>query len=137
MTTVEAWYSAEQREAVVLADEAAVDALLQQLAADSAARLVSLVVGDGVDSIPTVEFLVGIGGDVPLGVLRVADADGLWISKNPNGALDGEPVGYHYMGVGEPFPPDAELPLDEVRAAVLEYVRTGKRPMSVQWQGAS
>lgn len=31
------------------------------------------------------------------------------------------------------FPPRAVMPLDEVRAVVLEWVRTGDRPRSVDW----
>ncbi|GAA0589248.1 hypothetical protein GCM10010174_00100 [Kutzneria viridogrisea] len=136
MTTVEAWFDADQQHGVVLDDKQAVEEFLARFAEQPQARLVALYLGDQLDGdFPSVEFLVGVGGGVPVGVLRVADADGLWVSRNPAGDQGGKPpVAYHYMGVGEEFPPDAELPLDEVRAAVLEYVRIGVRPTCVQWQ---
>ncbi len=32
------------------------------------------------------------------------------------------------------LPPDAEIPIAEVRAAVREYARTGALPGNVRWQ---
>lgn len=32
------------------------------------------------------------------------------------------------------FPPDAVIPLEQVRDALLEFQRTGSRPTCVQWQ---
>nr|MDQ3577789.1 Imm1 family immunity protein [Actinomycetota bacterium] len=32
------------------------------------------------------------------------------------------------------FPPDAEVPVTDVRAAVHEFARSGTRPAGIQWQ---
>jgi hypothetical protein len=135
MTTVEAWYEVDQHDAHVLTDEGQVEVLLDKLAARAEARLVSLFTGDALEDVggfPSVEFLVGVGGGVQRGVLRVADTEGLWISRGDD--VDCDPVVYHYMNVPHEFPANAELPLEEVKAAVREFVHTGRRPACVQWQ---
>lgn len=38
----------------------------------------------------------------------------------------------HHFGM----PPGAELPIEQVRAALREYVRTGERPACVEWNAA-
>jgi hypothetical protein len=132
MTTVEAWYEVDQHNAHLLTDEGQVEVLLDKLAARAEARLVGLFSGDPDGEFPSIEFLVGVGGGVQRGVLRVADVEGAWISRGDD--VDGSPVVYHYMNVPHEFPPYAELPMEQVKAAVREFVRTGRRPDCVAWQ---
>jgi immunity protein Imm1 of predicted polymorphic toxin system len=62
----------------------------------------------------------------------VEDGD-LVDSFNPDADPDTPPVVFDPEG-DLWFPASASLPLNEVREAVIEYMRTGARPTCVQWQ---
>lgn len=47
---------------------------------------------------------------------------------------DVESLTYDMQQTATDFPPDAEVPVSDVRAAVHEYARTGTRPTGVRWQ---
>jgi hypothetical protein len=55
-----------------------------------------------------------------------------WIARNPHPATDAPALMFD-SEAGTDFPTDAVFPLDQIRAAVQEYLRTGQRPRSVQW----
>jgi hypothetical protein len=55
-----------------------------------------------------------------------------WIARNPRPAAEAPALMFD-SEAGTDFPPDAVFSLDHIRAAVLEYLRTGQRPRSVQW----
>ncbi|MFC6088781.1 Imm1 family immunity protein [Saccharothrix lopnurensis] len=42
-----------------------------------------------------------------------------------------EPVIYYYVTADTEFPPDSEVPVADVEAAVVDYLTTGHRPGSV------
>ncbi|GAA3459931.1 Imm1 family immunity protein [Saccharothrix longispora] len=53
------------------------------------------------------------------------------------GAVDGEPRSYFYMGHQREFPPNSEVSIDVVRQAVKEFMESdGARPTCVHWQDA-
>ncbi|WP_158843712.1 Imm1 family immunity protein [Saccharothrix deserti] len=79
------------------------------------------------------ELNAGIDGDV--GVLRYSGEDhpkGVY-SKNPTPS-NAEPVIYYYVTADTEFPPNAEVPMADVEAAVIDYLTTGQRPEVVEWQ---
>ncbi|WP_447002387.1 Imm1 family immunity protein [Saccharothrix isguenensis] len=80
------------------------------------------------------ELMVGINGD--RGVLRYAGEDsparGCYSkSATPSNA---EPVVYYFVTADSEFPPNAEIPVADVEAAMIDYLTTGQRPAAVQWQ---
>lgn len=80
------------------------------------------------------ELSVGIDGNK--GVLRYSGGDhfdGVYSkSAIPSNA---EPVTYYYVTADTEFPPNSEVPLATVHAAVVEYLTTGgQQPTCVDWQ---
>jgi hypothetical protein len=83
------------------------------------------------------ELSVGIDGGK--GVLHYAGEDtppnGMY-SKSPT-PTNADPVIYYYVAADTEFPPNAEVPLPTVAAAMIEYLTTaGERPTAVDWQVA-
>nr|WP_184929272.1 Imm1 family immunity protein [Saccharothrix ecbatanensis] len=64
-------------------------------------------------------------------MLTHTDAGGAFITTN-GGTRDGSPLTYDYMGNVREFPADAEVPLDDLRRAVHEFVMTGRRSSAVR-----
>ncbi|GAB3443631.1 hypothetical protein GCM10027436_30790 [Actinophytocola sediminis] len=61
-----------------------------------------------------------------------APDDWAWSALNPEPLTD--PPAIYYDQDGETiFPPVCVLPLTRLRAVILEWVRTGQRPTSVDW----
>jgi hypothetical protein len=78
-------------------------------------------------------LVIGLRG--PVGLLNFVDlndADGGAVSKADSDGAETPP--YFYCGHWTEFPTDAELPIDDVRAAAREYLSTGHRPTNVTWQ---
>lgn len=47
--------------------------------------------------------------------------------------IENPPPIYYDQPAGTLFPPQCVMPLSELRDVVLEWVRTGRRPVSVGW----
>lgn len=75
---------------------------------------------------------VGVEPERGVGALIYIDNVGAWFSKGRTS--DREELFYCYYGEETDFPADAELPLETVRLAAAEYLRTGRRPTVVEWQ---
>jgi hypothetical protein len=56
-----------------------------------------------------------------------------WITHNPQPSGDAPTLLYDDQAPAN-FPVDAVLPVDQLRRAVEEYLRTGQRPTCVQWR---
>ncbi|MET9225011.1 Imm1 family immunity protein [Lentzea sp. NPDC003310] len=61
------------------------------------------------------------------------DEFGYWVTQATEPAEDA-PTLYVDRDNKTEFPRDAVIPLDQVRAALLEFQRTGSRPTCVRWQ---
>ncbi|WP_344876091.1 Imm1 family immunity protein [Allokutzneria multivorans] len=134
MTALHVWYDVTNRDGEVLEDGPAIDAFLDRLVADEGATMASLVRSEDTTVWPpTLDLLVGLGGDLDVGVMQCGDHDGVWCSSAPQDS-GWDIVAYDYMGTGHDFPTNAVIPLAQIRAAVHEYVTTGKRPETVVWQ---
>jgi Immunity protein Imm1 len=84
------------------------------------------------------QLSVGIDGDI--GVLHYTGEDtppnGL-CSKSPT-PTNAAPVIYYYVTSDTEFPSHAEIPVDAVETALIEYLNTdGERPTSVDWQSVA
>jgi hypothetical protein len=88
---------------------------------------------------PDHELRVGLYPEAKVGSLRFAGpADGTtaaWYSVGQHSSR--EEVFYYYMGHDEEYPQDSELPIEDIRAAVKEFLATSERPASVEWQDGS
>ncbi|SDF92386.1 Immunity protein Imm1 [Lentzea fradiae] len=94
------------------------------------------VVDETADEDPAHEVVVGVDQAAALGAVRYAGDDGEWFSKGDRVNPDG--VRYLYYGTAHGFPADSEVPLDQVRHALIELLaREGKRPACLSWQPAA
>ncbi|MFC6091641.1 Imm1 family immunity protein [Saccharothrix lopnurensis] len=80
------------------------------------------------------ELTVGIDGDK--GVLRYAGQD-----SPPTGCFsksaepsNTEPVIYYFVTADNEFPPCAEIPVTDLETALIDYMTTGQRPETIEWQ---
>ncbi|WP_246842922.1 Imm1 family immunity protein [Allokutzneria sp. NRRL B-24872] len=129
-----AWYDhSHDEDGVAIEDDAALDRLLTTLAAEPGASLIALFRAADLEEFPPpYEFLVGVGGGAPIGVVQYSDRGGLWVSRGEPSGFD--TLAYSYMGTPTEYPTDAPIPLPCLLAAVHEFAVTGMRPTSVAWQ---
>jgi hypothetical protein len=135
VATLNAYYTAEHADdPVVVAGPDDVAALLDAVGEkypEGAAVLITVLVADD----PWGQEL-SVGVDGGKGVLRYSghgDFRGAYSkSAEPSNA---EPVIYYYVTADTEFPPNSEVPISVVQAAVAEYLATGgQRPTAVEWQ---
>ncbi|MFI0468400.1 Imm1 family immunity protein [Saccharopolyspora sp. 5N102] len=63
------------------------------------------------------------------------EGGGAWDTHNPEPPAD-VPTVWFDATTPTPFERSAVLPIDSIRDAVVEFCRTGRRPVCLQWQGA-
>ncbi|MFF5097770.1 MULTISPECIES: Imm1 family immunity protein [Actinosynnema] len=111
-----------------------VDAFVQELASHApgtvtAATAYALA---GEDDEPDHELLIGADVARGVGVARYSCAEGTWYLTN--GSSTGGPVLAVHFGTPVELPPDAEVPLDAVRAALHGLLtHEGRRPDAGNW----
>lgn len=131
MITQALWYSHEQPGDDVAGTPDELDAALDRAAAlsrDDGWWATALIVPAETHSpVLYAGFARGVG------VLRYIDGAEESFSQGI-GSPDGEPLLYMYQQNDMEFPPNAEVPIAAVRAAVHEFAATGARPTGVQWQ---
>lgn len=128
-----AWYDPDNDdEPIIVGTTADVDTFLDRLQADRAAMQVPpLMQLSRRDAEGWAVLHIGVNTD--RGVLAHTDATGSFVTTN--GTATDQPLTYDYMGHVREVPGNAEVPLDDVRRAVHEFVITnGARPTSVEWQ---
>jgi hypothetical protein len=135
---VEAYYRKEHAEKQVILDTpVGVDAMIGTLLAgptsQNMAELHCMERPLLPSGFPDHELLVGVDGNLQVGVLEFMDAEGNVVTLgSPEGR--GE-VSYFIVGNATEFPNRSEIPIDLVHRAVKEFmVSGGQRPMCVQWQ---
>lgn len=138
--TIEAYYKhGHDEDPVIVSSADDVDQLVDALLAESFDNTVAaLYVRERPKTdkgYPDHDFRFGIDAERKLGSLRFAGIDGatkgVWyVGGQP---VQHDEVYYEYMGNPQDFPLDAEVSLDVVRTAVKEFLDTGQRPTSVQW----
>jgi Immunity protein Imm1 len=137
VATLNAHYAVEHADnPVVVAsadDVAALFTAVRDRYPEGAATLITVVVADD----PWGQQLsAGVDGDK--GVLFYSG------QRNPQGAFskspepsNPEPVIYYFETADTEFPPNSEVPVSVVEAAVAEYLTTGgHQPACVEWQTA-
>lgn len=110
-----------------------VDAMLQETATNSVAALYA---DDRPlrSDLPDHELRIAINAEAKVGGIRYAggDSDGTWYVPGQTSARD--EVFYYYMGHDEGWPQDSEVPIEQVRAAIKDFVaRDGSRPSAFDW----
>ncbi len=139
MTVVKAYYKHEHGEQPLRLETAAdVDQLIDGLLAEDYSNSVAALYAEGrlnAAGVPDHELLVAINNeDGDVGALRYMGGGGTYYSQGEAGT-DKEPT-YYYTGSDREFPVGSELPIQQIRRAVGEFVTRGQRPVSVEWQAA-
>ncbi|WP_330185153.1 Imm1 family immunity protein [Nocardia sp. NBC_01503] len=85
------------------------------------------------EGIYVVQMDIGVRAAEPLGCLRYIAAEGDVYSKGKY--LSNEPVAYYDFGNERLFAPGSQIPLDAVKAAVIQlFDSNGGKPDCVEWQ---
>lgn len=121
--------------------DALVDALLQEpLEEHSIAALYVRERPALPSGFPDHELRVAVNAETKVGGLRYTGTDGTndgtWYAAGAQSERD--EVWYCYMGHDEDFPQDSEVGIEQVRAAVKEFLLSGgTRPESLEWTSTS
>lgn len=130
MVEITGWYEHGQQLALANADD--VDRLLDQMAADAAKHDVPVMAEAArrdADGWGILQFGLGPAA----GFVGFMGPSGSAISSN--GQAPADEVVYDYMGHQRDVPAAAEVPPEDVRQAVREFVRTGgERPSGITWR---
>jgi len=137
MTVVKAYYKHEHGETPLrLQTPEDVDRLVGGLLTEDYSHSVAALYVDGrlnEAGVPDHELLVAINNeDGDVGALRYMGGGGTYFSRGQAGG-DKE-VTCYYTGSDREFAADSEIPIEDVRQAVREFVASGQRPASVEWQ---
>ena len=129
---IEAWYDEDKSEPVIIESAADLARVLDTVAAEPGPTLVNLHI-DG--EYPWLE--VGIdGGRGTLRYVGDVSPEGAF-SRNTDAPFplpDAGEVTYYYMRNERPYPDDAEIPAEVVRAAAREFLESGGlRPSCIAW----
>jgi hypothetical protein len=117
--------------------DALIDALLEQTWENETAALFHLDHPVNEHGLPDHEFFVVVDSETHTGALRYCGRwqgqGGTWFSQGDNGRTG--IVLHLYMESDNEWPADSEIPLDDVRTAVKEFLTTaGQRPTNITWQ---
>jgi hypothetical protein len=82
------------------------------------------------EGLPDHELLLAVDRFDRVGALRHSQADTATAMGVPS---THDEVVYYYMGNLLEFPAGSDLPLETIREAVVEFLRTGSRPTMVDW----
>lgn len=136
MVDLTAWYDQGQDEPELLSTPEDLDRVLDVLAGRDGRLLVEL---DLADELIAPRLTVGVNARDRVGSLCYSANREAWFSTNaPESPQRPEDhVLYYYMMSDTEYPADCEIPLDVVRRAAHEYMRTGgQRPAEPQWRDA-
>jgi hypothetical protein len=123
----------DDNEPIKIGTPADVDVLLARMASDQAAGPGPLPRLTELSALGKDWVVVHVGVDGDRGLITYADPTGAFITTN-GGDPAGDPLVYDYQGNVREFPADAEVPLEELRRAVHEFVTTGGRSAAVDWR---
>ncbi|MGX7828981.1 Imm1 family immunity protein [Actinokineospora sp. 24-640] len=129
MTTLAFWHSPDQHNELLATTPAEIDAalaLVNRLSTDYGN--VTTITRHG-DVGPA--LYVGLNGDV--GALQYTHANEAFFSQG-NTRHGGTCLEYDWQWNIFHYPPDAEIPLTDIRTAVHQFAETGTKPTSVRWQ---
>ncbi|MEW1721395.1 Imm1 family immunity protein [Streptomyces sp. NPDC093109] len=127
----------EQPELLRTAEEVDVliDSLLEGSVHENLAQVHSLERELMPSGYPDHELLVGVNGDLQMGLLAYLDSDGNVVTL---GSSDSHSKSVYYIqGYVAEFPANSEISVDLVRRATKEFLSSGgRRPTCVKWQDA-
>lgn len=133
----EAYYRKEHADqrAILTSNDAdsLIDSLLAGPDSENMAELHSLDRPLLASGFPDHEFLVGVDGELQVGVLGFMDETGNLVSLGDSEGRGS--ISYFIVGNGTEFPDRSEIPIVLVRQAVNEFLSSGgQRPTCIQWQ---
>lgn len=129
MTPLIFWYSPDQEDDHVASTSDEIDAALDHVA--NLAPNVPVVAEITRQGDETNGLYAGFNGNV--GTLHhIGDGTGAYSQGTKTAGTNA--LSYDHQWNVMQFPPDAEIPIADVRAAVHEYFRAGTRPTGVQWR---
>lgn len=123
----------EDRDPVTVVTTTELDTELDRIAAEAAHTpeaplLVAL-------EVPGTQRTMLVGQRGSVGVLNYVDLAGTAGGFISRADRTGQPTPpYFYFGSWTGIDPDAEIPVDQVRAAARELLSTGRQPGCVEWQ---
>ncbi|MGZ0152005.1 Imm1 family immunity protein [Kribbella sp. WER1] len=137
MTVVKAYYKHEHGDAPLrLQTPDDVDQLVDGLLAEDYSNSVAAMYVEGglnAAGVPNHELLMAINNeDGDVGALRYMGEGGTYYSQGQAGG-DNE-LTYYYTGSDREFPADSEIPIEQIRQTVKEFIESGERPPSISWQ---
>jgi hypothetical protein len=141
MTALQAWWhTAHYQAPALLVTFDDVDGLIEALhGADGHRTAARLVLHPSVrpympTGAPDHDLILGVDGTEELGSLRLTTSDAVWYAVGKP-ADDDQPVVYRLLGGRQAFPPDSLVPLDDIRAAVKDFlINSGcRRPVGLNW----
>jgi hypothetical protein len=141
MTVVKAYYKHEHGEAPLrIQTPRDVDRLIDGLLAEDYSNSVAALYVEGrlnAAGVPDHELLVAINNeDGAVGALRYMGSGGTYYSQGQAGS--NKQATYYYTGSDREFPADSEIPIEQVRQALQEFLESGgQRPSSPQWSDRS
>lgn len=130
---LEAWYDPDD-DPISIRTTADADALLDRMAADGAGfEVPPLAELSRHDEDGWAVSYIGVNVKSGRGIMTYSDPNGS--ATTSNGSHTGDTVTYDYMAHTRELPASAEIPLDDVRKAVREFVTIDNtRPTCVEWQ---
>lgn len=82
--------------------------------------------------LPDHELRIAIDGRRKIGAIRYMSGNAAWYATGHESDLD--EVVYFYMGHDEQYPQNSEVPVDEIRTVLQEFLTSGgDRPTSPTW----
>jgi Immunity protein Imm1 len=141
MTALQAWWQTKHcRAPYLMTTFGHVDALVEALRAAPGQRVAArLVLHPSVrpymsTGTPDHDLIIGVDGTEELGSLRLTMPDTIWYAVGKP-ADDDRWIVYRLLGGRQAFPPDSLIPLDDIRAAVKDFlINSGcRRPAGLAW----
>ncbi len=141
MTALEAWWRDEHHQTPALLItfddvDALIDTLREAEGHRNAARLAlhPSVRPYTQHGVPDHELVVGVDRTEDVGSLRLTTPDAVWYAHGKP-RDDNQPISYQLLWDRQGFPPDALIPLDDIRAALKDFlVNSGRRrPAGLHW----
>ncbi|MBS2545480.1 hypothetical protein KGQ19_01220 [Catenulispora sp. NL8] len=123
---------------VLIEDADGVDRLIDALLANPASHAMAQVFSTARERLSSGmfdhELMVGVNAERSVGILAFMDGDAGNIVTD-NGAPSLDSVWYSITGHSTEYPGGTEIPVDDLRRAVKEFLSSGgKIPTSVQWK---
>lgn len=123
---------------ILISDADGVDRLVDQLSSNPSSHSMAQVYSTARERLSSGmfdhELMVGVDGERNVGLLAFMDGEAGNIVTS-DGSNESGTVMYHLTGHSTEYPGGTEIPIDDIRHAVKEFLSSGGRiPTCVQWK---